>query len=103
MEKYKTAEGKIGVIVSYGYGAGWSTWNDYGEFAAMDRTLVEMKLREAGRDEVVEYLGSIGRDFYMGGWDTAKVEWLDEGQAFVINEYDGSECLEVEDRRVMRA
>ena len=94
MEKHENDSGQIGVIVSGGYGAGWSTWGGDSEFLSMDKTLVEMKLREASQEEVEEYYKKVkGEPPYMGGWDDAEVEWLDKGTVFIIEEYDGHESL----------
>lgn len=105
MEKYKNEEGLIGVLVSYGYGAGWSTWNDENKsFLAMDKTLVEMSLRNAPESEVVEYLTPKFDDMpYMGGWQQSEVEWLKEGTTFDIQGYDGAESLRTLDDLTMCA
>ena len=95
MEKYKNEEGLIGVLVSHGYGAGWSTWALENEaFLTMDKTLVEMKLRKATESEVEAYLvDTLGKSTYMGGWHDIDVEYIKEGTAFTIEEYDGSESI----------
>jgi hypothetical protein len=96
MEKYKNEDGKIAVLVSGGFGAGWSTWNDHGDFLAMDKTVVEMKIRGSTEDEVQEYCNGANDDApYMGGWAGAEIEWVTEGEAFRVTEYDGSESLEI--------
>jgi hypothetical protein len=95
MDKYENEHGKIGVIVSGGFGAGWSTWwGGDSEFLSMDKTLVEMKLNGAKEAEVEAYCQKVKGDSpYMGGWANARVVWLDKGTSFTIEEYDGSEGL----------
>ena len=94
MKKYINDEGKVGVIVSPGLGAGWSTWDDNREYLCMDKTLVEMKLRNATVDEVSAHIkNEKGEAPYMGGWNKAKVEWLEKDTPFFIDEYDGSESI----------
>jgi len=94
MEKYVNETGEIGVLVSGGFGAGWSTWGEDSEFLAMDKTLVEMKLNNASTQEVEDYILKVkGSSPYMGGWLDADVEWLEKGTVFTIEEYDGSESL----------
>ena len=96
MEKYVNERGEVGVLVSYGFGAGWSTWSGYidAQFLAMDKTLVEMALNNTSADEVETYIKGVKGDVpYMGGWDDVEVEWLARGTVFVIEEYDGSESL----------
>ena len=83
------------VLVSYGYGAGWSTWNkEHAEFLATDPTLVTMAQRNAGEDEVSEYLETLGKDVYMGGWVDVEVIPVMEGSRIQINEYDGAESIQ---------
>ena len=73
MEKYENESGQIGVIISGGFGAGWSTWNDDRDFFSMDKTLVEMKLRGAPETEVEKYCKNIKDDSpCMGGWSEAE-------------------------------
>lgn len=92
--KYYNKDGKVGVLVSRGYGAGWSSWaTNHEQFMATDKTLVEMCLKECSEEEVEKYLLSKGVDEYLGGWGDCVVEWLDEGAFFMIQEYDGSESL----------
>lgn len=97
VEKYYNDEGQVGVIVSGGFGAGWSTWNrEIGTFLIMDKTLVEMCLSERSSSEVGLYLEGIGvEDFYLGGWGDCSVYFLDKGTHFIIDEYDGSESIQV--------
>lgn len=105
MEKYKNDRGLVGVLVSGGYGSGWSTWGyEDSAFLAMDKTLVEMRLRGAGEEEVETYLeGVLSEAPYMGGWDQVEVAYLEEGTAFIIEEYDGSESLRTLDDLTMVA
>lgn len=91
-------DGKVAILVSPGFGAGWSTW-EYGselsEFMLFDSGLVEMAERGASSDEVEAYLKSkFGEDLYvyMGGWP-AEIQWLPVGTPFYVHEYDGSESL----------
>ena len=97
IEKYYNTNGDIGIIVSGGYGAGWSTWlSSHKEFLMMDKTLVEMCIQCATEEEVAAYLqNQFGEDFYcyMGGWDDCRIVNLPPNTAFKITEYDGSESL----------
>lgn len=94
MNKYINDEGKVGVLVSYGYGAGWSTWNGNREVLVMDKVLVTMKLANDDEDTVVNYCEMLtGEKPYMGGWSSTEVVWLDKGTKFRIDEYDGAEAL----------
>lgn len=91
-------DGKVAILVSHGFGAGWSTWGSPEKFLAMDSGLVALAERHAPVAEVDAYLKSkLGDEhgIYMGGWCPA-VEWLPVGTQFYIlyiHEYDGSESL----------
>jgi len=69
-KKYEK-DGKVAVLYSPGFGAGWSTWNrPYDDFFLFDSKLIEMALREALYEEVDRYLDEVfGEDFcyYLGG------------------------------------
>jgi hypothetical protein len=94
-------DGLVAVLYSPGYGAGWSTWQhdeELCEFLLFDRNLVEMKERGATEEEVKDLLSSlIGSDIhiYLGGWDQIEIAWMPQGTNFRINEYDGSEGIEL--------
>lgn len=104
MEKYENNEGQIGVIVSGGYGAGWSTWGGDSEFLSMDKGLVEMALNETPSKKVKAYIKEKkGFDKYMGGWEGVRVEFLSKGTSFDIEEYDGSESIRTYDDLRMTA
>lgn len=94
-ERYINEDGKVAVLVSPGYGAGWSTWQSGDEeMFCMDKGLVEMRLRDATADEVEKYLrGRVAGYISTLGWGNVEIEWLDPGTQFTITEYDGSESL----------
>ena len=107
VEKYIREDGKVAVLVSPGYGAGWSTWNysNDRDFLLFDKTLVEMVLEfdsqepknehslEIFKEKVNAYLVGVGIGIYLGGLSDVCVEWLNPGTEFVIDEQDGYECL----------
>lgn len=95
-EKYYNEKGQMGVLVSSGYGAGWSTWND--PDIAYDKRIVEAFINGTSQEEMEKLLTKCGyNDTYMGGFEDLKVEWVDKGYSCRINEYDGSESLEIFD------
>jgi hypothetical protein len=107
VDKYVNDEGKVGVIISTGYGAGWSTGNDddLREFLCMDKTLVEMCLRGVSQDDVGLYLNEVFGEHYIytNGWYGTKVVWLDVGDAFKVDCFDGFERLIICDSIIMVA
>jgi len=95
-------DGKVAVLVSPGYGAGWSTWayagdEDNRDFMLFDPTLVAMVERGDSVEAIESYVTAIHPHTYCGGADDLTIEWLPVGTAFRIHEYDGSESLEIRD------
>ena len=90
-------DGKVAILYSPGFGAGWSTWNDdkYREFLLHDEKLVEL-VETKQKGKIVEYVKSVYPGEYPTLLDIAKleVEWVSSGTQFIITEYDGSEGIE---------
>ena len=89
-------DGKVAILYSPGYGAGWSTWNgdEYREFLLHDEKLVEL-VETKQEDKIVEYVKSVypGEYITLLGLDDLEVEWVSSGTQFIITEYDGSEGI----------
>jgi len=85
-------EGKVGVLISTGFGAGFSTWG-YPEEAIFNPTLIELVENEKWQ-EAIDYCESTWEDGYSGGVQDLVVVWVPEGTKFQITEYDGSESIE---------
>jgi hypothetical protein len=88
-------DGKVAVLLSPGYGAGWYTWNEaHPELLFLPR-VVEMVLNGTSYSEIEAYVQSLyGEDeLYVGGAVDLKVVWVPQGSQFRIEEYDGSESL----------
>jgi hypothetical protein len=95
-------DGKVAVLVSPGFGAGWSTWSysgreDYRNFMLHDPTLVAMVERGDSVEAIESYVTAKHPDTYCGGADDLTIQWLPVGTAFRIHEYDGSESVEIRD------
>lgn len=94
MEKV-IVDGKVAVLVSHGFGAGWSTWNEYEDILMFHPKLVGMveqgKEKQISEEWCENNLGL--KDIYCGGASDLTIYWLDEGTPFRIDEYDGSESL----------
>ena len=86
-------DGKTAVLVSPGFGAGFSTWNK--PEMAVDFDLVEAFL--SGDMNRFEYIvvEKYGENMYLGGMENLMVVWVDEGNKFRIDEYDGNERVEI--------
>ncbi len=95
-------DGKVAVLVSPGFGAGWSTWafrgeEDYRDFMLFDPTLVGMVERGESAEAIESYVTAIHPHTYCGGAVDLTIFWLPVGTAFRIHEYDGSESVEIRD------
>lgn len=95
-------DGKVAVLVSPGFGAGWSTWdNENSDRLLYEPNIVEILLSDKNIREknklIEDYCEANYKDFYLGGLEQLYVEWLPVGTAFRIHEYDGSESVEIRD------
>ena len=88
-------DGKVAVMFSPGFGAGWSTWNT----EIRDALLFDPEIAQAVLDgDKVKAGGIAARKFpdgCFGGARDLTVEWLDKGTVFEVEEYDGSESLHI--------
>lgn len=104
-------DGKVAVLVSGGYGGGWSTWMvgdtlDLNRSIAFEPKVVEMVLagekdknradRKATLDKIKEYMTETYPGYYTGGAEGLEVVWVPVGSKFYIEEYDGNESLVLE-------
>ena len=85
-------DGKVAVLYSPGYGAGWYTWNVPIE-GLFHPELVEAVERKASSTEIKEIAERLFGDNYYGGADQLRIEWVPVGTQFRIEEYDGSESI----------
>jgi hypothetical protein len=100
VEKYYNEKGELGVLVSYGFGAGWSTWND--KELAYDKRIIEKWLEDVTSDEMCDYVESLGyKRPYMGGYRDLRLEFIPKGTMFCIHEYDGAESVETPETMCM--
>ena len=93
-------DGKVAVLYSPGYGAGWSTWcyNDDLVETLLFHPLIVEKVESGHENEItaewlVQQFGEEFEDVYCGGAGQLEIEWLPKGAAFRIDEYDGFETV----------
>ena len=95
MEKIER-DGKVAVLCSQGYGAGWSTWAEghQKEALCMDARIVGPFLAGdlAG---AVAAATAMFPDFYAGGARGLRVMWVEKGKVFEVEEYHGNESVRV--------
>jgi hypothetical protein len=89
-------DGKVAVLISPGFGAGWSTWNrEYPEML-FDPGLADLVLK-GDQDQILTYVTVKWPNAYLGGLGDLTVAWVDQGQQIKVEEYDGSESIEYRD------
>lgn len=88
-------DGKVAVLISPGYGAGWYTWNQGHPECLYDPEIVKIVLGEA-KGDINKISAKFGDGFYSGGSDQLEVAWIPVGSRFRIDEYDGWEQLILE-------
>jgi len=88
-------DGKVAVLVSYGWGAGFLTWGAPVE-AIFDPTLVDL-IENGTTQDAITYVEKKYPDAYSGGIADLNIVWVPEGAKFIINEYDGSESIQLMD------
>lgn len=87
--------GKVGVLVSPGFGGGFFTWGAP-EDAIFDPFLIDLIENEKYQD-AVDYVEKTYEDAFTGGVQDLVIQWIPEGSKFIINEYDGSESIQLLD------
>jgi len=93
MEKY-IKDGKVAVLYSPGWGAGWYTWNqDYPDII-FDREIVEAVL-DGDNEKARTIAERKYPQVYSRGARDLQIEWLEPGTLFEIEEYDGNESIHV--------
>ena len=93
-EKRYDENGNVAVLISPGFGAGWSSWGSAEREALLfDSRLVDAVLTKMPLEEFITLCEGLGYDNYKGGAGDLTVVWLEPGTRFMIDEYDGSESI----------
>ena len=92
-------DGKVAVLYSPGFGAGWSTWADK---EIRERLLFDPEVVawvEDGKSGPLPDIESKYGDGYVydGGASELMIRWVPLGVRFRIHEYDGSESVILDD------
>lgn len=92
-------DGKVAVLYSPGFGAGWSTWNMSEPQLIFDPVIVDFVLNKPDNwfEGIITYCEMVYPQVYTGGVDTLEVEWIAAGSRFIIEEYDGNEYIRTMD------
>ena len=107
--------GYLEVLVSYGYGAGWSTWDGSENIdLATDKRIVDFVKSDAFKNNDIqatrEFFKTLGisifdsdeddedddkyEHIYGGGFFDCRIVKVKPGSLFRIKEYDGAESIE---------
>jgi len=84
------------VIISSGFGSGFSTWGD--PRMAIDSDIVDLVEKGFTKEEMESLCiqkGYIEEYSYLGGIDSLSIQEVPEGKLFKIREYDGAEWIEI--------
>lgn len=107
---YNEDETAFAVLVSPGFGAGWSTWGSHE--LAYDKRIIEWFLTKDSdwrinvsafrpnsvKQEAQTFLTQLGyEDVYTGGLGDCILKWVPINAKWRIEEYDGAESLVTED------
>lgn len=88
-------DGKVAVLYSPGFGAGWYTWHNIAELIYDPRIVHYVETGE--KELILSYVDEVYPDVYCGGVDDLEIAWINEGTLFRINEYDGNESIETKE------
>lgn len=85
-------DGKVAVLYSPGFGAGWTTWGAPPELL-FDPEIVAL-VEASKKNKIPGLIKKRGFSFYAKGALGLKIMWLDQGTLFRVSEYDGEETIE---------
>ena len=81
------------VLISPGYGCGWSTWNYIN--LAFDPDIIAAFEAGYTKEQMEIFITSLGyKKPFMGGYEQCKIEEVPKGTLFKIREFDGAEYIE---------
>lgn len=97
--KKEVRDGKVAVLVSPGFGAGWYTWNGIEELIFHPKLveLVEQDNRHEITEELCKKLLDTDKYICTFGASNLKIFWINIGDKFIIEEYDGWEDIKTID------
>jgi hypothetical protein len=92
-------DGKVAVLYSPGFGAGWSTWNSQNQDLLFDSIIVDFVLNKPENwvQAIEAYCSIAYTNLYDGGVSDLEVVWIPVGSQFLVEEYDGSESVVLKD------
>ena len=98
------------VLITRGFGSGWSSWNTDYPSLAYDKRVIEWYLQhndpvfsskinsyhlDQDSKEAVKFFKECGyKDVYFGGYPHLQMRWVAAGKPWRVKEYDGNESIE---------
>ena len=89
-------DGKVAVIYSPHYGAGWYSWHGIPELLFDPAVVAMIETNHYG--DIEAYCAEHWPDDVVGDPEDLTIAWVEEGREFQIEEYDGAERLRFKDR-----
>jgi len=89
--------GKVAVVYSPNFGAGWYSWNPEHPELIFDPTIVKY-VEGSDLGSLRSYIGLKFPDIYAGGLEDLSIKWIPQGTEFRIDEYDGNESVVTRDQ-----
>jgi hypothetical protein len=89
-------ENKVAVLYSPGFGAGWSTWNTEHKNIVYDPTVIAWVESGKPEDALARLEATLNEKYprcYLGGMRDLEIQWLPLNTWFIVEEYDGSERI----------
>ena len=93
----KTVDGKVAVLYSPDFGAGWYSWHSVEELL-FDPKVVDMVLEKTSAETIELYCKTVYGDHYYAGSCDLEVAWVPTGTEFVIDDFDGNESITFKDK-----
>lgn len=87
-------DGKIAILVTFGHGSGWSTWNNekHKETMCMDCEIVQAVL-DNDLQKAIEIVNKKCGNINTAGIKSLRVEWVEKGKTFLIYDNEGWENI----------
>ena len=92
-------DGKVAVLYSPDFGAGWYTWNTEHPAMLYDPTLVKWVDEDKPEDDLARFVATMDEKYpgcYLGGLRDLEIRWVPVGTRFYVDEYDGNETVVLE-------
>lgn len=92
-------DGKVAVLYSPDFGAGWYTWNTEHPAMLYDPTVVKWVEDDKPKDALARLEATLDEKYprcYLGGLRDLEIRWVPIDTRFYVDEYDGSETVVLE-------